>query len=99
MLLASPGTCRSILEGLRLGNVALEDLYNLLFRHGTDDLFGHLSALKHEECRNTANIEFSRGINILIHVELYYLQLTGIFAGDLLARRLKHGDGAAPLAQ
>src|ERR1700751_5169375 len=87
----------STLQGLRLGNVALKDLYNLLFRHGADDLLGHLSALKHEEGRNTANIEFARGINILIHVELYYLQLAGIFARDLLDRRRKHVARAAPI--
>src|ERR1700757_5468456 len=88
---------RSTLQGLRLGNVALEDLYDLLFRHGADDLLGHLSALEHEEGRNTANIEFSRGINILIDVELYYLQLAGIFARDLLDRRRKHVARAAPV--
>ena len=77
--------------------MALEDLHDLLFGHGSDDLLGHLSALKNEEGGDTADIEFPGSIDVLIDVELYDLQLARIFAGDLFHRRRKHVARAAPV--
>ena len=49
-----------IRAGSRLGSVALDDLDDLLFRLGADDLVGHLPALENQQRGNAADAEFSR---------------------------------------
>jgi hypothetical protein len=79
------------------GDVTLEDLDDLLFGHGADQLVRNLSALENQQRGNAANAEFGGDIHILIDIELYNLDLAGMFASDFFHRRRKHVAGAAPI--
>lgn len=82
---------------MRLGDVALEDLYDLLFGYSADKLIGNLSALENEQRGNAANAELGRDIHIFIDVELYNFDFAGMFARDLFDGGREHVAWAAPI--
>src|SRR5579862_5773797 len=79
------------------GDVTLENLDDLLFGHGADQLIRNLSALEHQQRGNTANAEFSGDIHIFIDVQLYDFDFAGMFARDFFDGRRKHVARAAPI--
>jgi hypothetical protein len=90
---------RSLFVEMRLGsNVALDDLHDLIFGYGSDELVRYLAALENKKRRYPANIELPRGVAVLIDVKLYNFQLPGVFARYLFHRRRKHMARAAPIS-
>src|SRR5271156_1436368 len=73
--------------GMRLGKVAFEDFNDLLFGHGANDLVGHLPALENQKGGDAADIEFSGGIDVLVHVELDDFELADILTRDFFDGR------------
>ena len=69
-----------------LGNVTLHDFFDLLFRHGPDDLVGNLPALENQKRWDATDIKFARGVNVLVHVELHDFQLARMLARDFFHR-------------
>src|SRR5579863_1150897 len=90
------GICSRVTE-TRLGDVALEDLHDLFFGHGADDLVSHLAALENEERGDAADVELPCCVDVLINVELHHFQLAGVLARDFFDGRCKHMARAAPI--
>lgn len=84
-------------KSLGLRDVALDDFFDLLFGDGADDLVGYLAALENQQGGDAADIEFSGGVLVVVHVELDDLELAGVFAGDFLDGGREHVTRAAPV--
>ncbi len=82
---------------MRLGDVALENLDDLLFRDGANELIGNLTALENQQCGNAADAELGGDVHIFIDVELYNFDFAGMFARDLFDGGREHVAWAAPI--
>ena len=77
--------------------MALENLDDLFFRNGADELIGDLTALENQQRRNTTNAELGGDIHVFIDVELYNFDFAGMFARDLFDSGREHVARTAPI--
>lgn len=77
--------------------MALNDFLDLIFGHRADDLIGYLAALEDQQSGDAADVEFSGGAHVFIHVELDDLELADVLARDFLDGGRKHVARTAPV--
>ena len=77
--------------------MALDNFFDLFLGHCSDKLIRYLPTLKYQEGRDAANIEFPGSVDILIDVQLHYLQLAQVVLRNFFHGGSKHVAWAAPI--
>src|SRR3974390_813987 len=81
----------------KLADVAIERFGDLVLGDRADDLLDHLAILENQQRGDTADVETTRRIHGLVHVQLGDLKLARIVLGDLGNRGSQHVARTAPL--
>ena len=77
--------------------MALDNLFDLFLGHRSDQLIRHSPTLKNQQGRNAANIKFPGRVDVLIDVQLHYLQLAQVVLRNFFHRGSKHVAWASPI--